>query len=86
MQCEFVHEVWGPHEGCKEFMDTPETFPCTNQATTMTMVHYSGPDENYDWVTADFPMHGCHDHPVTEDYVSYTDKILWTVPIDGSEF
>lgn len=32
VQCDVVHEVWGPNEGCKEFMDVPEGFRCSNPA------------------------------------------------------
>lgn len=31
--CEFVYEAWGPDEGCREFMDEPDTWTCTDPAT-----------------------------------------------------
>ncbi len=31
--CEFEYEAWGPHPGCREFMDGPEAvFPCGEPA------------------------------------------------------
>lgn len=37
--CEFVHQVWGPHEGCAEFMDEPDTFTCGGPASTRFLLY-----------------------------------------------
>jgi hypothetical protein len=31
--CEAMFEAWGPHEGCREFMDRPDTWGCDKPAT-----------------------------------------------------
>lgn len=33
-QCEIVHEAWGPHEGCREYMTGPEAvIRCSSPST-----------------------------------------------------
>lgn len=32
-QCGFLLQAWGPHEGCREFMDRPYTFQCPKPST-----------------------------------------------------
>lgn len=32
LRCMVEVEAWGPHPGCKEFMDAPDIFPCGGDA------------------------------------------------------
>lgn len=42
--CEYVQEMWGPHEGCREFMTEPEAVVCcTNPATRIYIVEHHVP-------------------------------------------
>lgn len=87
-QCDYVHEAWGPHEGCKEFMDEPETWPCPNQATVQHTFQTEGPDwPDYRYVKVVSTVFACDEHPFAEDedsYWPYTD--LGKLPINGDEF
>jgi hypothetical protein len=87
-QCDFQHEVWGPHEGCKEFMDEPETFRCQNNATMIHTLTEAGPDyPDYRWVTWVTPLAACDEHPFDPDpalaYCAPT--LLYSLPINGDE-
>lgn len=86
-KCDFVHEAWGPHPGCKEFMTEPETWPCSNEATTVTVSQFSGPSwPDHEWETVIFPTYACAEHLYTDDLGDpFCTKILYTMPIDGSE-
>lgn len=33
--CEGYDEVWGPNDGCAEFMDAPEVIPCKAPAVVI---------------------------------------------------
>lgn len=45
VRCFKVHEVWGPHDGCREFMARPDTFLCRQPATHVVkgVDPYDGP-------------------------------------------
>jgi hypothetical protein len=37
--CEHVDYTWGPHDGCREFMDALEEWPCQSPATHVITYH-----------------------------------------------
>lgn len=41
-QCSFVMETWGPHEGCAEFMSTPEVHECREPAVYVVKSFFKG--------------------------------------------
>lgn len=55
--CEHVHEVWGPHEGCREFMTEPETFRCQELAKHWLAVKNF--DQQGSWVES---VNVCSEH------------------------
>jgi hypothetical protein len=88
-QCDYVHEIWGPHEGCKEFMDEPETFPCTNDAATAVTTFWEGPDyPDYRFVRIISTEFFCAEHPLDDEFLGapYGPTLISIMPIDGSEF
>lgn len=47
-RCEVVESIWGPHEGCAEFMDAPDEHACSEPATHMLRIPaslYLGPQK-----------------------------------------
>ena len=45
IQCEFYWEAWGPHPGCKEFMQEPEAIiQCADPAAYVVVGEQHGPD------------------------------------------
>lgn len=63
IKCDYEHELWGPHEGCREFMDGPEAIiPCNNDATRVFHVtdHTPFGDEDED-------VYACDEHDITDD-------------------
>jgi hypothetical protein len=40
--CQAIIEVWGPHEGCREFMSEPESFPCGGEAAALLTLSCDG--------------------------------------------
>ena len=49
-KCEWVHEAWGPHLGCAEFMTEPERFECQADTTHYVVLKQHGPEGP--WVEA----------------------------------
>jgi hypothetical protein len=89
--CDYVHEAWGPNEGCKEFMDEPETFPCTNPAAVIHTVFSEGPDwPDYRFIREISTIAACDEHPVDLDDEfnppPYGFVHLFSTPINGDEF
>ena len=90
-KCDFVHEAWGPHEGCKEFMDEPETFPCTNDAAVRYTTFWEGPDyPDYRFIREISTTHACAEHTWDDVHDMYPPpygpEVLFTEALDGSEF
>lgn len=37
LRCYVEYEAWGPHEGCKEFMDAPDTWACDQPVVALVI-------------------------------------------------
>jgi hypothetical protein len=89
-QCDYLHEAWGPHEGCKEFMDEPETFRCQNPAAMVHTTVTEGPDfPDYKWTKWVENLAACEEHPVDfEEFSGYfgAPTLLYSLPLNGDEF
>lgn len=58
--CQFTHEAWGPHPGCKEFMDEPEIYQCGQPATGI-IVEIDHAPPIYGGTTVEI-MYVCQEH------------------------
>jgi hypothetical protein len=69
--CDFLHELWGPHEGCREFMTEPEAvLRCGQPAVRLQLVEFASPEgpEREE-------LHSCAQHSVEEGPFT---RIIWT--------
>ena len=57
-QCDFLWEIWGPHPGCKEFMDAPEMIV---QCHVPAGYVIQGEDVDQEGVT-ERTLHACGEH------------------------
>jgi hypothetical protein len=48
VRCDAVHEMWGPHEGCREFMTEPEAIVrCDGPVTHYAVIEHGSPSGAY---------------------------------------
>jgi len=60
--CEHEQELWGPHEGCAEFMGAPEAIvQCGKPATRIYFLTFHGPDGDESEA-----IFACDEHDVEE--------------------
>lgn len=61
--CDYEHDLWGPHDGCKEFMTEPEaTVRCDEPATTKYIIVTHTP-----WGDEEDVMFACEAHKQSDD-------------------